>query len=228
MEKSRIKVEAFLSKVPLFNSMPPDELARIALGVTELHADRGTIIFRRGDACVGFHVVLYGRIKLSFISASGGEKVMELIGPGQSFGEALMFMERDYIVTAQAVEDTMLLHVAKPVIFRELNDDPNFARKMLAGLSQRMHALMCDMESLSLCTGTQRVAAYLLKDVDDEDSGAATMTLPVAKAVVASRLNLTPEHFSRIMADLSTRKMIAFRGRKVSILDNGALRRCAG
>ena len=217
---------SFLSKVPLFKSMLPDELARIARGATTMQVERGTIVFRRGDVCAGFHVVLYGRIKLSFISAGGAEKVMELIGPGQSFGEALMFMERDYIVTAQAVEDSMLLHVAKPVIFREINDDPGFARKMLAGLSQRMHALMCDMESISLRTGTQRVAAYLLKDVGDED--ATTITLPVAKAVVASRLNLTPEHFSRIMADLSTRKMIAFRGRDVSILDNGALRRCAG
>jgi CRP-like cAMP-binding protein len=228
MHRPRIKVEAFLAKVALFNAMRPDELARIALGATELHADRGSTIFRRGDQCAGFHVVLYGQIKLSFISAGGCEKVMELIGPGQSFGEALMFMERDYIVTAQAVEDSMLLHVAKPVIFRELNDDPGFARKMLAGLSQRMHALMCDMESLSLRTGTQRVAAYLLKDVGADAVDGATMTLPVTKAVVASRLSLTPEHFSRIMADLRTRKLIAFRGRRVSILDNGALRLCAG
>jgi CRP-like cAMP-binding protein len=229
MDKTKIKVQAFLSKVPLFNSMRADELDRLALGTTELRVERGEIIFRRGDPCVGFHVVLYGQVKLSFISAGGAEKVIEIIGPGHSFGEALMFMEKDYIVTAQAMDDTLLLHVSKPVIFREINDDPAFACKMLAGLSQRMHGLMCDMESISLRSGTQRVAAYLLKDQGDAGAAAApTMTLSVAKSVVASRLNLTPEHFSRIMADLSARKLIAFQGRKVSILDEGALRRCAG
>jgi CRP-like cAMP-binding protein len=54
------------------------------------------------------------------------------------------------------------------------------------------------------------------------------VTLPVAKAVLASRLNLTPEHFSRIMAELASRRVIAVKGRKVAILDPDALCQCAG
>jgi CRP-like cAMP-binding protein len=226
MDKTRIKVQAFLQQVPLFASLRPSELDQIALGTTELRVERGSTIFRRGDPCVGFHVVLYGQVKLAFTSAGGAEKVIELIGPGHSFGEALMFMNSPYIVSAQAMDDTLLLHVSKPAIFREINSDPEFACKMLAGLSQRMHSLMCDMESYSLRSGTQRVAAYLLKDVPAE--GCCDLVLPVAKSVLASRLNLTPEHFSRIMAELSSQQLIAFKGRKVSILNQTELRRWAG
>ena len=226
MDKTKIKVQTFLSRVPLFNSMRQEELDRIALGTTEVRAERGEIIFQRGDPCVGFHVVLYGQIKLSFTSAQGAEKVIELIGPGQSFGEALMFMGSPYIVSSQAMADSLLLHVSKQAIFREIENDSAFAVKMLAGLSQRMHSLMCDMESYSLRSGTQRVVSYLLKD-HSADTG-AELTLPVAKAVLASRLNLTPEHFSRIMADLSSQQLIAFKGRKVTILDEEKLRACAG
>lgn len=226
MDKTKIKVQTFLSRVPLFNSMRQEELDRIALGTTEVRAERGEIIFQRGDPCVGFHVVLYGQIKLSFTSAQGAEKVIELIGPGQSFGEALMFMGSPYIVSSQAMADSLLLHVSKQAIFREIENDSAFAVKMLAGLSQRMHSLMSDMESYSLRSGTQRVVSYLLKDRAG-DTG-AELTLPVAKAVLASRLNLTPEHFSRIMADLSTQQLIAFKGRKVTILDEEKLRACAG
>ncbi|MBA5606615.1 Crp/Fnr family transcriptional regulator [Duganella sp. FT3S] len=226
MDKTKIKVQTFLSRVPLFNSMRQEELDRIALGTTEVRAERGEIIFQRGDPCVGFHVVLYGQIKLSFTSAQGAEKVIELVGPGHSFGEALMFMGSPYIVSSQAMADSLLLHVSKQAIFREIENDPAFACKMLAGLSQRMHSLMCDMESYSLRSGTQRVVSYLLKD-RSADTG-AELTLPVAKAVLASRLNLTPEHFSRIMADLSSQQLIAFKGRKVTILDEEKLRACAG
>lgn len=226
MDKTKIKVQTFLSRVPLFNSMRQEELDRIALGTTEVRAERGEIIFQRGDPCVGFHVVLYGQIKLSFTSAQGAEKVIELVGPGQSFGEALMFMGSPYIVSSQAMADSLLLHVSKQAIFREIENDSAFAVKMLAGLSQRMHSLMSDMESYSLRSGTQRVVTYLLKD-RSADTG-AELTLPVAKAVLASRLNLTPEHFSRIMADLSTQQLIAFKGRKVTILDEEKLRACAG
>jgi len=226
MDRSRIKVQDFLARVPLFNSMGAAELSRIALGTNEVRVERGGTIFQRGDPCEGFHQVLYGQVKLSFTSSSGVEKVIELIGPGGSFGEALMFMGSPYIVSAQAMEDSLLLHVAKPAIYREINNDPEFACKMLAGLSQRMHGLMCDMESNALRSGTQRVAAYLLQGGPRQ--GTAQVTLPATKAVLASRLSLTPEHFSRILADLSAQHLIAFKGRTIDILDAAALRDRAG
>lgn len=226
MDHPRIKIQAFLAKVPLFARLRPDELDRIALGTSKLRAQRGELVFQRGEPCAGCHIVVYGQVKLSFTSGTGAEKVIELVGPGHSFGEALMFMNQPYIVTAQATEDTMLLHVAQPVIFREIRGDPEFACAMLAGLSQRMHGLMRDMESYSLRSGTQRVVGYLVKDCDA--AGSSEMTLPAAKAVLASRLNLTPEHFSRIMADLSARRLIAFKGRHIVIPDVEKLKSCAG
>jgi CRP-like cAMP-binding protein len=99
---------------------------------------------------------------------------------------------------------------------------------MLAGLSQRMHGLMCDLESYALRSGTERVAAFLLKQPVQAAAGETSITLPVSKAVLASRLSLTPEHFSRIMAELSARRLIAFKGRKVAILNQDALQQCAG
>ena len=226
MDKKHIKVQTFLARMPLFNSMGAEELDRLALGTTERHVERGEIVFQRGEPCLGFHQVLYGQVKLSFTSVSGGEKVIELIGSGHSFGQALMFMGSPYIVSAQATEDTLLLHVSKAAIYREVHNDPEFACKMLAGLSQRMHSLMCDMESYSLRSGTQRVVGYLLKELAEE--GPVEVTLPVTKAVLASRLNLTPEHFSRILTELSTQKLITVKGRKINIADAAALRRCAG
>ena len=65
MEKGKFSPETFLSRMPLFNAMAPDELAIIAAGTTERHVDRGEIIFQRGDPCVGFHLVIYGQVKLA-------------------------------------------------------------------------------------------------------------------------------------------------------------------
>jgi CRP-like cAMP-binding protein len=137
-----------------------------------------------------------------------------------------MFMEKPYIVSAQAMDDSLLLHVAKETVFRELARDPGFARKMLAGLSQRMHGLICDLESYTLHSGTQRVIGYLLKGEAHEDGD--KITLSVGKAVVASRLNLTPEHFSRILLDLSVHHLIAVSGRDITILDIDKLLQYAG
>jgi CRP-like cAMP-binding protein len=218
----RIKAQSFLAQLPLFDAMSAAELDRIAQATSTIRVGRGATIFQRGDPCMGFHVVIYGQVKLAFVSAQGAEKVVGLVGPRHSFGEAVMFLGRPYIVSAQAMEDTLLLHVAKAAMMDEIARDPALACKMLAGLSERMHALMGDLESFCLHSGTQRIIGYLLKDDPARDG--ALVRLPMSKALVASRLNLTPEHFSRILSDLTAQGLIQVRGRNVTILDPEKLR----
>ena len=126
-----IKVQAFLANLPLFRELQPTELDRIASGTREVHIGRGETLFRRGDPCEGFHAVVYGQIKLAFTSPAGAEKVVEIMGPGQSFGEAVMFMEKPYPVYTQALADSMLLHIAKATVFAEIEREPRFARRMI-------------------------------------------------------------------------------------------------
>jgi CRP/FNR family transcriptional regulator, dissimilatory nitrate respiration regulator len=217
----RIKAVDFLARLPLFNELDAVELERVALHTTELHVPRGEVIFRQGDASTGFHCVIYGRVKLAFSSPQGGEKVVEILGPGQSFGEAVMFMDKPYLVSTQALEDTMLLHISKQGVFEELERTPRFARKMLSGLSRRLHGLISDVQAYSMNSGTQRVIGYLLREGLADGEG---VTLHASKAVVASRLNLTPEHFSRILHDLAGSRLIEVHGRDITILDADKLR----
>jgi CRP-like cAMP-binding protein len=225
----KIKTQAFLANLPLFKELPPADVDRIAAGTTELHAPRGEILFNKGDPCTGFHLVIYGQVKLSFVTPAGSEKVVELVGPGMSFGEALMFMDKPYVVMAQTLADSLLLHVSKEAVFHGLEHDPKFAKRMLAGMSRRLHGLISDVESYSLQSGTQRVIGYLLRQEEDASGTASyAVTLPTSKAIVASRLNLTPEHFSRILHDLAEAGLIAVEGREVAIKDVAKLRGYTG
>ena len=226
MEKDKFLPQTFLARMPLFNAMSAQELAAIAAGTSERHVERGEIIFQRGSACTGFHQVIYGQVKLTVGSASGAEKIIELIGPGHSFGEAIMFMESAYIVSATALADTLLLHVTSATVFACIERDQRFARKMLAGLSRRIHGLVGDLESYALHSGTQRVIGFLLQN--EATGEGEKVTLPVSKAVVASRLNLTPEHFSRILSDLSAHGLVQVQGRHVTICSIDGLRLYAG
>jgi CRP-like cAMP-binding protein len=226
VEKDRFSPQTFLARMPLFNAMSPQELAVIARGTSERHVERGEIIFQRGDACTGFHLVIYGQVKLTVGSASGAEKIIELIGPGHSFGEAIMFMENSYIVSATALIDTLLLHVTSATVHACIERDQRFAHKMLAGLSRRIHVLVNDLKSYALHSGTQRVIGFLLQN--EATSEGEKVMLPVSKVVVASRLNLTPEHFSRILSDLSAHGLIQVQGRNVTICSIDGLREYAG
>ena len=220
-----IKVQAFLANLPMFSEMSPQELDRVAGGTQVQHVAKGDTVVRTGDPCVGFHVVVYGQVKLGFTSPQGVEKVVEIVRPGSSFGEALMFLDKAYIVTAQALADSMLLHVAKRTVLEELERDPGFARRMLSGLSRKLHGLVRDVEAYTLRSGAERVIGYLLRDVPDGPAaGAVEVNLSPGKSVIASRLNMTPEHFSRILHDLAASRVIEVDGRTVRILDLARLR----
>jgi len=225
MANPRIDPREFLKRLPLFDDFNADELSAVAAGTTEQHIARGQPVFQRGDSCHGFHTVVYGQVKLGFVSAQGNEKIVEIIGAGHSFGEALMFMDRPYILNAHALADTLLLHISKAVVLAELERSPAFARRMLAGMSRRMHGLITDVESYSLRSGSQRIVGYLLKE---EPADGARVLLTASKKMIASRLNLTPEYFSRVLHDLVARGMIAMRGREVTVLDIERLRAFEG
>ena len=156
MEARTFDLPRYLSVLPLFTDLNRPELERLALGCQLRRLSRGDTVFRVGEACEEFHVTVTGQVKLYALSPAGQEKVIELVGPGNSFAEALMFTGKPYIVNAQALTDTLLLTVKKEAVVGEIERDPRFAMRMLAGISRRLHGLVHDVEAYALHSGMQR------------------------------------------------------------------------
>jgi CRP-like cAMP-binding protein len=226
LDPRSLDVPRYLARLPLFSDIGPEALERLSRGCRLRRCERGEDVFTVGEPCESFQVVVGGQVKLFVVSPAGQEKVIELIGPGGSFAEALMFLGRPCMVNAQALADTLLLSVARQSVLDEIALEPQFALRMLAGLSRRLHGLVQDVQAYALQTGVQRVVGYLLHSRDAEDAapgGAVTVSLPVSKATVASRLSLTPEYFSRVLRELEEARLIEVDRRDIRILDRHRL-----
>lgn len=226
MSEIKPDIPLIVSRLPLFHELSTEQIAAIAAATRERRVARGEMLFQKGDTPRGFFVIVMGQVKLAFPSASGNEKVVETLGPRQSFGEAVMFMDRPYPVFAEALTDTLLLHIASAVVFDLLGQDASFARRLLAGLSHRLHALVQDVESYSLRSSAQRVIGYIIQHCphEGECEGSFELQLPTSKQVIASRLNLTPETLSRIFHDLSDHGLITVHGKQIRVHDMRRLR----
>jgi len=219
MDLSRFDVPRYLSMLPLFQEMQPPELQRLAQGSQLREFTRGADVFRAGEPCQEFHVTVSGQIKLYAISPAGQEKIIELVGPGNSFAEAFMFMERPYMISAQALTDTLLLSVSREAVLHEIQSGAQFCMRMLAGLSRRLHGLVNDVQAYSLHSGVERVIGYLLRDLPEEGEHPASVMLPVSKASIASRLSMTPEYFSKVLHELESKGLIEIDKREIRLLD---------
>lgn len=222
MARRAIAPEVFLAGVPLFKALDATTLARLAAATTRRALKRGELLFRKGDPATGMYVVVYGEVKLIATTPARGPRLAGIVGPGQGFGEPVMFLERPAVVDAQAASDALLLHLPKEVVFAEIERNPKFARRMIAGLSQRIERLVRELDRQALGSGSERFIDYLLRQGRGQ-AGSFVVTLPAAKAEIASQLNLTPEHFSRVLHELAQAGLLQVQGRRITVPDAARL-----
>ncbi len=217
-----------LAGLILFQGLGARTRSRLAGGAVLLTVPRGHSVFREGDPCAGLYVVVGGQIKLLLQAGSGHDKVFDVIGADASFGEAALFLGQPHQITAEAISDSQLLLLARTALLREIAVNGDLAMRVIRVLSQHIHRRTLDLKSYVLFSGTQRVISHLLHEIPGEAgvSGAVEVTLSTRKGIIASRLNLTQEHFSRILHELVSVALIEVAGQRVRIPDVGRLRAC--
>lgn len=211
--------ETHLGRIHLFENLPGEEIRQLAKASKTLFLDKHGTLFRTGDACPGLHVVMDGQVKVLFSSTQGTEKVVDILQAGQSFGATELLLDEPYRACAQALEDSLVLQIAKPALLDLIARHASFAHKLLNDMSRCLHDLMLDLEGYTLHTGATRVLNFLLREAAAQEpcSESAVVTLSAPKGVIASRLNLSPEHFSRILHELSEQGLFAIQGRDIHI-----------
>ncbi|QXL84976.1 Crp/Fnr family transcriptional regulator [Comamonas sp. NLF-1-9] len=216
------RMRALLSQLPLFAGLSEPELAQLAAATQRHSLAPAETIVRRGERCSGMYFVIYGSVQLVYNAASGSERTVRLLAAGASFGEAALFSGREHIVTATALADTLVLQVPQAVLRGLVAGNNQVAQRMIARLSEQLYMAIADFGAFTTHSGPQRLIGYLLRE--STASAGLPFTLDVSKRTIASRLNLTPAHFSRILHDLSERGLIRVNGREILVLDEPALR----
>ena len=221
--ETRHSISEILSRQPLFRGLSDEELDQIAQYTEEYRFQKNELMFQKGDTPQGMHVLVMGQVKLSIPSPQGQEKVVYMLGPGMTFGEAVLFLDRPYPISAQATEDCLVLLVHKDGLLPAIAQNPMLARKMLAGLAMRLHELMTDIESCTLRTSAQRVVGYLLQQSPASAPDEYEVILGTSKQTLAAQLNLAPETLSRVFSQLNQNGLSKVQGRNISVLDRKKL-----
>lgn len=217
MERRRIA--QFLSGLDLFREVRAGEIDVLTQAARVARFHRRETIFQRGDACSGFYLVVYGRVKLSLISTNGVDKPLQFVEAGSCFGDITMLLDRPHYLTAQALEDSLLAFIPRRAILSLIENDSHFALRMLGSLSLRMRSVVDDIESFALQPPAARVVTYLLRLLPPDCVAPAKIDLTINKNMVAAQLNLTPETLSRYFRDLSDRGLVTVDGKTVIVHD---------
>jgi CRP-like cAMP-binding protein len=199
-----------VKRAPIFRAID-DELARLIVRGREPRSyTRGDMIFQQGDPADCFFLVLDGWIKLYREMPNGEEIVVALFTVGETFAEAMIFRGGRYPATAEAVSATRLLHIDGQTLRQAIMQNPQISFDMLASSSIHLHRLVEQIEQLKVQSAPKRIASFLLS-LTAVRSGPAHIALPFEKLLIANRLGMKPESFSRALRRLRSLGVVVHR-----------------
>jgi CRP-like cAMP-binding protein len=215
-----------IKRAALFSDVEPEHLAALATIAQPVSLKAGDTLFRQGDDAHRFFFVDTGQIKLFRVSPEGQEKIIELVGPGQTFAEAVMFMGQlcRYPVNAEAIHDSAIYGFEKQGFIRLIREGADLNFSLLRSLSLRLHGLVNQIESLTLQNATYRLVIFLLDHAPADSRPGTAIELDTPKSAIASRLAIQPETLSRLLARLRADGLIEVHGHTITLRDVQGLR----
>jgi CRP-like cAMP-binding protein len=210
-----------LKQSHLFARLSDLQLGRVYRHCRIVQLEDGQQLFSQGEDVVNFYLVLKGKMKLFRVSPDGQEKIIEIVPTGGTFAEALMFMDQPYYpVSAAALSETVVIGIDAKDFKAMLWDSVDTCLLLLGDMSFRLRKLVNEIDKLTLHSGTCRVASYLIEHAPEDEE---VFDLDVAKSVIAARLSVKPETFSRIIKNLREQGIISIDGNKITIHNRQAL-----
>lgn len=225
-QNDRMNIKNALIKLPIFREVAPHHLEGMARAARKFSVAKGQIIFRQGDSATAMYFLLEGHVKRTTSPADSDEKILDLIFPVQSFGEAELFSSRPYTSFAIAIEPSKLLCIDGASLFRTMKSDSKLSMSLLGALSNRQIDLESDIIASRSQTGCQRILDYLIllagpRPATQKES---PLVLPTSKQLIASRLGVTSETLSRSLRELSEAGLIVVDGKHI-LLQNEPIAR---
>jgi CRP/FNR family transcriptional regulator len=211
--------------VSYFGSLPHGELRALARHCAARTFGRGQRVFTEGEPCDDLLIMAEGAVEVRQTSGTGREQVLHSEGPGATLGEVPLFDRGGYVASAVAAAPTRVLVLPRRALLDLCGRRPAVALALLESLARRVRRLAELAGDLAFREVTQRVARYLNGAVGAKRPVRATRTLELAltQEQLAARLGTVRELVARALAQLRRHRIVAQRGRLVTILDPARL-----
>lgn len=201
-----------LSRVPLFASLPPGDLAVLADQTKVKRYRPQTIIIDKGDTSAALYLLLAGRVKVFVADEAGKEIVLRELGPGDHFGELALVSESPRTASVMTLTACELRLLTGTVFQAFLIEHPGIALHLIRNLARCVTSLTDQVSDLALLSVYGRVAKVLVESAVDEDG--RTITGPLTQQLIADRAGCSREMVSRILGDLHTGGYCSREGRR--------------
>jgi len=213
----------WLDRFPLLAALPATERQRLAVSAQALQVPAGVTIFRPGDACENYFMVVEGSVRVQKVAENGREIVLYRVESGETCvltTSCLLASER---YPAEGVTETEVSARALPLssFHALLSSSEPFRRFVFGSFGARMAELMTLVEAVAFGRMDSRLAQRLLA------LGGSAGCIQITHQQLAAELGSAREVVSRLLKEFEHRGWIALERGQIMVRDIAALTRSA-
>lgn len=212
---------------PLFREFPPAVIEHFGTYMTRRSVRRGATIFTKGDPGSGLMAVLWGSVKISVPTADGREAVLNIINPGEIFGEIALLDGRPRTADAVAMDDCELMVIDRRDFIPFLRAEPDIAIKFIEILCARIRHTSEQVEDVMYLSFPGRLAKTLLQLTGGVDASAAHRNVRITQRELSSIIGMSRESTNKQLRAWEDRKWVRLQRGGIAVLDVAALAKLA-
>jgi CRP/FNR family cyclic AMP-dependent transcriptional regulator len=218
---------ALLRDNALFADLDQAAVERLASYMTRRWIPRGTTIFSKGDPGNGLMGVLSGMVKISVMSADGREAVLNIIQPGEVFGEIALLDGRPRTADATAMSDCEIMAIERREFVPFLRSQPDIALRLIEILCARLRRTSEQVEDVMLLDLPSRLAKALLQLADKVATPDSRRKVAITQREISQIIGMSRESTNKQLRAWARRKWIRLERGGVAVLDPSALAQVA-
>src|SRR6266436_4435131 len=208
-----------LRKQPIFCDLDPEALDQLCRYAKHTTLKRGTTIVSKGDPGNSLIVVISGTIKISVSSPDGRSAILNLIGPGEIFGEIAVLDGQARTADATANTNCEIFVIDRRELLPFVRSHPALAMKFIELLCAKLRWTSDQVEQVILQNLPGRLASALIRLADKHKFAPGGRTIAVTQQELSEMVGMTRESINKQLRVWATRKWVRLEHGAIVVLD---------
>jgi CRP/FNR family transcriptional regulator, cyclic AMP receptor protein len=216
-----------LRQNPIFRDLEPEALDQLCRYAKHTVLKRGATLFAKDDPGNSLYAVITGTVKLSVSSPDGRNAILNLVGPGELFGEMSVLDGQPRSADATANTNCEIFVIDRRDFLPFVRSQPTLAMKFIELLCARLRWTSEQVEQVILQDLPGRLASALLGLIEKRKPGPESQTISITQQEISEMVGMTRESINKQLRAWVTRNWVRLEHGAIVVLDPAALRELA-
>jgi CRP/FNR family cyclic AMP-dependent transcriptional regulator len=213
-----------LRKHPIFADLEPEAFEQICRYAKHTTLKRGTTLFSKGDPGNSLYAVISGTVKMSISSPDGRNAILNIVGPGETFGEIALLDGQARSTDAIANSNCELFVIDRRELIPFVKAQPALAMKFIELLCERLRSTSDQVEQIILQNLPGRLASALIRLSEKHTSAAQGRTIAITQQEISEMVGMTRESINKQLRAWASRDWVRLEHGAIVVLNADILR----